>query len=133
MPLFDPNTPMSLEDVLGNQAKLKSDQSQAASVQKKRRLVSREAATGRLGSGVSNYPLADLAVSDASGLGDIQGGLAGALGQIPGEDYLNTNENARKRRLAELMGDLNKPSDLEQALGALNAAGNIGATFAAFM
>lgn len=132
MALFDPNTNLSLSDVLTNQASRKVDQTNDAYVQKKKRLVSQLAANGQLMGGTANYALTDLATGNAGDQADVYANLAGALGQVPTEDYATTRENDRKRRLAELIGNLNKPSSLEEALGALGAAGQVGATFAAF-
>lgn len=133
MGLFGTNAPTNLEQVLGQQADTQAAGLQDAAVQRKKRLVAQEAHSGRLMSGVSDYPLTDLATSEASGIGDVYSNLAGALGQIPAEDYLNQNQNQNNLNLAQLIGNLNKPSALQEALGALGSAGNIAGKFAAFV
>lgn len=129
MALFDPNEVPTLASVLGNQANYQKAQISDAAVQKKRRLVSQEAASGRLGSGVSNYPLADLEAGTASELADVDTGLAGALGQIPAEGYLNDRQQARNYALAQLIGELNKRSGLESGLSGAAAGAGAGAAF----
>lgn len=129
MALFDTN----LEEILGKKADLGADMLQDQAAQKRKRYISREAASGRLGSGVSNYGLTDLDTQEASGIGDIYSGLGESLGQIPSESILNENEFGRKMSLAELIGRLNKRSSLEEALSALGTAGQIGGTVASFL
>src|SRR5947199_2456210 len=102
MGLFDPDKPSSLSDILGRQADTQVANLQDQAIQRKKRLVSQEAHSGRLMSGVSAYPLGDLAASEAQGQGDVYSNLAGALGQIPSEDFLNQNEYQRKLQLAKL-------------------------------
>lgn len=123
MALFDPNVNTSLSDVLGNRANLEAQQTQDAYAQKKKRLVAMEAHSGRLTSGVSDYPLADLATGNATDVADINSSLAGALGQIPAEGYLNDQELSRNYALAKLIGSLNKPDRLQSGLsGAASGA-----------
>lgn len=131
MALFDPNTNLSLEQILGNKANNQVAQTNDTYVQKKKRLVGQLAANGQLMGGTANYALTDLDTGHAGDEADIYSNLAGALGQIPAEDFGTTRENDRKRRLAELIGGLNKPSSLQEALAGLSAAGNIGGTVAA--
>lgn len=130
MALFDPN--LNLEQILGNQANTKSAGVQDQYAQKRRRLIGQQGASGRLGSGVSNYPLADLDAAEIGDQGDIYSSLAETLGQIPAGDWLGNNEYGRKMRLSKQIGDINKPSSLEEALSALGQATNIGSKFAAF-
>lgn len=127
--VFDPNKNLTLEDVLGNQAGYQKDQINDAAVQKKRRLVSSEAASGRLGSGVSNYPLADLASGNATDVSGVDTGLAEALGQIPAESYLNDNQLARNYELARLIGSLNKKNGTQSGLEGAAAGASAGSTF----
>lgn len=129
MSLFDANATPTLESALGGQADYQKEQINDAAVQKKRRLVGQEAANGRLGSGVSNYPLADLASGTASDLSGVDTGLASALGQIPAEGYLNDKQNERNYALARLIGELNKKSGLESGLAGAAAGAGAGAAF----
>lgn len=129
MALFDPNTNLSLEDILGNKAKTEAAGIQDAQIQKKRRLVGQEAHSGRLMSGVSDYPLADLATSGASAEGDVYSGLAEALGQIPAEGYLNDKALERNYKLARLIGALNKKNGMESGLEGAGAGASAGSAF----
>lgn len=122
----------SLEKVLGDQANNQAGQIQDAYAQKRKRTVASEAHAGRLGSGVSDYTMGDLNAAEAGDVGDVYSGLASSLGAIPAEDYTNANSYNRNLQLAQLIGSLNKPSSLQEALGMLGQAGNIGAKFAAF-
>lgn len=132
MALFGTTAPTSLEQVLGNQANSQVSGIEDAYAQKKKRLVSQEAHSGRLMSGVSDYPLADLSAAQAGDEGDVYANLAGALGQIPAEDQLNQDDYNHNLQLADLIGKLNRPSELQQALGALKGIGGIAGTAAAF-
>lgn len=129
MALFDPNANTTLESVLGNQAGYQKAQINDAAVQKKRRLVSSEAAGGRLRSGVSNYPLTDLASSTSSDLAGVDTGLAESLGQVPAEGYLNDQQLARNYALAQLIGQLNKKNGLQSGLEGAGAGASAGSAF----
>lgn len=129
MALFDPNTNLSLEDALGNQAKNKIAGIEDTGVQNKRRLVAQEAHSGRLMSGVSDYPLGDLAAGKASDESDVYTGLAQALGQVPAEGYLNDMNLKRDDDLAQLIGRLNKKNGVESGLAGAEAGAAAGSTF----
>lgn len=126
----------TLEDILGRSADNSVNTIGQQYAKKRRQAISQQANAGRLGSGVANYTFGDIDAAQASDEGDIYANLAGSLGQIPINDYTTTREDERQRELARLLAELNKPSALEEALGAVgavgNIAGNIGATFAAF-
>lgn len=132
MALFDDNSPSTLEDVLGQQAATKAAGIQDQYTQQKKKLVSQQAASGRLLSPTSNYNFGDLGASEASDLGGVYSDLAGALGSIPAEDQLNQDAYGRSLELAKLIGGLNKPSTLQEVLGGLRTAGGIAGTVAAF-
>lgn len=123
----------NLGDILGNQANLQADQTTDAYNQKRRKTVGQLGANGRLMSGVSNYDLGNLDAAQGQDVSGAYSGLAGALGGIPAEDMLDTNNYGRQMSLAELIGRLNKPSKLQEALGALGAAGQTAGTIAAFL
>jgi hypothetical protein len=126
MALFSGN----LEDVLGQQADTQAMGIQQGYVKKRRQLAGQQAAGGRLGSGVANYPMADV---DSAELGDLSGvysGLAQSLGQIPAQGYADDQEYARNTQLAELIAKMNKPSKLSQALGGVGVALKGASTFA---
>ena len=123
---------LTLEDVLGRQAESSINDIQNIYAKKRRQSVAQQAHLGRLGSGVSNYQAGDLAASEAGDIGNVESALSSSLADVPIGDYATQQDNARKRQLAELLASLSRPSALEEALGALGTAGNIGATFAAF-
>jgi hypothetical protein len=57
---------------------------------------------------VSNYQAGDLAAGELTDLGGVQSSLAGALGDIPSNDFLLQEDNKRKLELAKLIGELNQ-------------------------
>lgn len=121
MALFDSGTPTSLEQALGDQAKNAIAQTQDQYVQNRKRLVGQQAAQGRLMSGVADYPLTDLSKEGAGAESDIYSNLASTLGGINAEDWANANDYQRNLQLAKLIGSLNKPSALQEALGAFES------------
>jgi hypothetical protein len=131
--LFDTGAPTSLQQALGDQADNAVAQTQDKYTQARKRLVGQQAASGRLMSGVADYPLADLAKEGAGAESDIYSSLASQLGSIPAEDTLNMNDYNRNLQLAQLIGSLQRPSSLQETLGALGAAGRTAGTVAAFM
>lgn len=133
MALFGNDAPQSLEDVLGNQAKTAASGVQDQYAQARKRLVAKEAASGRLMGGVSDYPLADLAKEGAGAESDIYSSLASALGGVPAEDWANARQYGRNLSLAELIGSINKPSTLQEVLGGVRTAGGVASTFAGAM
>lgn len=121
----------TLEDALRGIATDKSNSISDIYAKKRRQAVSQQAASGRLGSGVSNYQFGDLASQEAADQGNVYGDLASTLAQVPIQDYGVTQDNLRKRQLAELLASLNKPSSLEEALGTLGSFGNLAGSAAA--
>lgn len=132
MSYFGTGSVSNLEQVLGDQAQNAVNQSQDAYAQKRKRLVAKEAASGRLMSGVSDYPLADLDTEAASAESDIYSSLAKQLGSIPAEDTLNTNNYNRNLSLAQMIGEMNKSSSLQEALGLLSTGGRLAGNLAMF-
>lgn len=129
MALFDG----TLADILGRKAETASMGITDEYARKKRKNAAIQAKSGRLGSGVANYQAGDLAAGELAELGGVQSSLADALAGIPAEDFLSTQQDNRNRYLAQLIGELSKPSDLEQAFGAIGGIGRIGSTVAGFM
>jgi hypothetical protein len=129
MGLFDSGAPQTLQDVLSRQADTATmgiDQNYA---NKRRKLISSQAAGGRLGSGVANYSLTGL---DTQQLGDIAGvdqSLSEALGGVPAEDFGSSQDYQRQVDLAKLIGAKNKPSKLSGVLGGAGSLGGAGAAF----
>ena len=131
MALFANDAPPDLAAVLGNQANQNIAGINDQYGQAKKRLISQQSTGGRLRSKVSNYQFGDLAKAQAGDVSGVYSGLADALGGVPAEDYLNQNDYQRNIQLAKLIGDLNKPSALQEALGGLQAAGSAAMLFAA--
>lgn len=122
----------SLEDVLSRKSENDANTISQQFAKKRKQAVSQQAASGRLGSGVANYTLGDIDSAEIGDLGGVYGGLADALGKVPTTDYTTEQDFQRKMQLAKAIGNANKPSVLEQALGGLGTAGDLAATYAAF-
>lgn len=125
---YDPKT---LSDVLGQQAQSASANEADAYTQSRKRLVAQQAAGGRLMSGVSNYPLTDLDVGEQQAQSGIQDNLAASLAGIPEEDWLNQAQYGRSYNLAAKVGQLNKPSTLDEIFQGIGAIGPTAAMLAA--
>lgn len=125
MAFLDDGSISSLEDVLGRQADTASMNISNQFAKKRKKLVAQQAHSGRLGSGVANYSLGDLDAQEVGALGDVQGGLADSLAQVPIDDYALDQEYQRKRQLAEKIASLNRPSTLEQVLGGIGTAASV--------
>jgi hypothetical protein len=125
--------PQNLNDVLTNQAQTASAQQQQNYIQQKKKTVASEAAGGRLMSGVSDYPLADLSNQNQTAQSGIQDQLANSLSAIPEEDWLNQQNFTRSKQLADLIGSLNKPSTLDEVLGGIGSIGPTAALSAALL
>lgn len=125
--------PQNLSDVLGQQASSASANAADAYMQNKKRLVASEAAGGRLMSGVSNYPLTDLATGEQQTQSGIQDQLANSLAGIPEEDWLNKQNFNRSYQLANLIGSLSKPSTLQEVFQGIGSVGPMAAMAASFL
>jgi hypothetical protein len=125
--------PQNLNDVLQQQAQSASANQNQQYIQQKKQLVADQAAGGRLMSGVSNYPLADLSTQNQQAQSGIQDQLANSLAGIPEEDWLNTQNFQRQQQLAQLVGSLNKPSTLQEALQGIGQVGPLAAVTASFL
>jgi hypothetical protein len=125
--------PQNLQDVLQGQAASASANQNQNYIQQKRRTVADQAAGGRLMSGVSDYPLADLSTANQQAQSGIQDQLASSLAGIPEEDWLNQQNFQRSKQLADLVGSLYKPSTLQEALGAVGQVGPLAAMSASFL
>lgn len=125
--------PKNLEDVIKQagtqqQAGLTDQYTQA-----RKKAINSSAASGRLNSGVANYPLTDLDTSYQSGLSGIQNNTASQLAAVPEEDWMNQQGFNRSYNLSKLIGSLNKPSTLEEILGGIGQAGPLAAMTASFL
>jgi hypothetical protein len=134
MSLFG-NDNLDLESILANQAQTGVAGIQDQYAQKKRRLAGQLAGggSGRYRSGVGNYQLGDLDAEQAGAESGVYQNLATTLGGIPATDYLDQMGYKRSDSLSRLIGSLNKPSSLQEALGMAGQAGNIASKFAAFL
>lgn len=133
MALFSDYTPTSLSDVLGQQAQAQTSQVQDQYTQQRKRLVAQQASSGRLMSGVSDYPLTDLDTGEASAESGIQSNLESALSGITSEDWLNSKQFKRQYDLANLIGSLQKPSTLDEVFQGIGAIGPTAASAAALI
>lgn len=131
MGLFADTQPKTLEEALQGQAASASANANDAYTQQRKRLVSQQAASGRLMSGVSDYPLADLDVGNQQTQSGIQDQLASSLAGISQEDWLNNQNYLRQYGLANKIGNANKPSTLDELLQGIGAIGPTAATVAA--
>lgn len=131
MAFLDSGTPKTLEDVLKQSAGAQTAQTTDQYNQARKRTVAQEAHSGRLMSGVSDYPLGDLDTQEGSALSGIQSNLTNALGGIPEEDWLNSQNFQRSYDLASLVGKLNKPSTLDEVLSGIGSIGPTAAMGAA--
>lgn len=123
----------TLEDALGKTADDQANTIDQQYAKKRRQSIAQNAHSGRLMSGVANYDAGDLNAAEAGDIGDVYGNLTNALGAVPLTDYTNAQDDARKRKLAELLGSLNSPSGLEEALGGLATGAQLASTAAAFI
>jgi hypothetical protein len=131
MALMTGYDPKNLADVLGQQAGAQTANIQDQYGQARKRLVSQQAASGRLMSGVSDYPLGDLSTQEGSALSGVQSDLASKLGGIPSEDWLNQQGFGRNYDLAKMISGMNKPSTLDEVFQGIGAIGPSAAQFAA--
>lgn len=125
--------PQTLEESLGQSAKQATAQTQDQYAQARKKLVSQQAHSGRLMSGVADYPLTDLDTEEAGAESGIQNNLANALAGIPEEDWLNQQGYRRNIGLINQIAGLNKPSTLDEIFKGIGAAGNIAGSVAAFL
>lgn len=123
--------PQNLEDVLSGQAASSSANQKDAYTQQRKQLVADQASSGRLMSGVSNYPLTDLDTGEQQAQSGIQDQLATSLAGISQEDWLNNQNYLRSYGLASQIGNANKPSTLDELFQGIGAIGPTAATFAA--
>lgn len=125
--------PQNLNDVLSQQANAASADQNQQYIQQKKQLVSDQASSGRLMSGVSNYNLTDLSNQNQQAQSGIQDSLASSLAGIPEEDWLNSQQFDQSQQLASLIGGLNQPSTLDQVMQGIGAAGPLIAMGAALL
>lgn len=122
--------PQSLQDVFNQVGASQSANLTDQYTQARKQAVAGEAASGRLTSGVSNYPLTDLDTSYQKGLSDIQTNLAGQEAGIQDDDWLNNQNYLRQYGLADAIGNANRPSTLEEIFAGIGSVGSVAGTAA---
>jgi len=136
MSLFAPGTditaPKTLEELLNEAANSETGKVKDQYASLRKRAVAGQAASGRLSSGVSDYPLTELDKSEGSAIAGIHGDLAKALGGYGADNYFKDKEHTSSLELAKLIGDMNKKSELEQILGGLGGLGGLAGGIAGF-
>lgn len=130
MPLFDNYNPTDLGQTLQKSADTATAGIRDQYAQQRKRLVAQQAASGRLMSGVADYPLTDLDTEEAGQLSGVQDRLAQAFGSIPSEDWQNNRQFNRQLDLAKYIGSLMKPSTLDEIFQGIGAATKVGGTIA---
>lgn len=133
MGLFDSGNGNTLEDVLGQRADTQRMTIQDQFAKKRRQTVAQQAHAGRLGSGSSNYNIGDVNAGEADALAGVDSDLAGTLGQIPTDSYLGDQQFNRDLELSKMIAKMNKPSTLQEVLGGIGTAAQVGGTVAAFL
>lgn len=123
--------PQNLQDVLNQSAGAQTANLTDQYQQARKQAISDQASSGRLTSGVSNYPLTDLSSQYESGLSGIQGNLASEENSIPEEDWLNSQTFGRQQSLADQIANELKPSDLQQIFQGIGTGAQVAGTAAA--
>lgn len=131
MALLPGYNPQNLQGILSQQAQSQSANLTDQYQQSRKQLVADQAASGRLLSGVSDYPLTDLQTRYTQGLTGIQDNLANSLYGIPANDYLQQQQFQRQSDLANQIGNANRPNTLDQVFQGIGAASGPLLTFAA--
>ena len=120
-PITPGYNPQNLQDVInqstGAQTANLTDQYQQA----RKRAISGEAASGRLMSGVADYPLTDLQTNYEQGLSGIASNAANEEAGIPEEDWLNTQQFGRSTQLAQDIANRYKPNTLDEIFQGIGA------------
>lgn len=124
--------PQSLQDALSQSAGSASANLGDQYIQAKKQLVSDQASSGRLMSGVSDYPLTDLQTQYQQGLSGIQGNLATEEAAIPSEDWLNQQQFGEGQQLASQLSSLLQPSTLDQVFQGIGQVAPIIGAAASF-
>lgn len=107
-------SPQTLQDVInqstGAQTANLTDQYQ----QQRKQTIADQASSGRLMSGVSDYPLTDLQTQYQQGLSGIQSNAAQEEAGIPEEDWLNSQAFGRQQQVAGQIANNLAPSTLQE-------------------
>ena len=106
--------PQNLQDVLSQSAGAATNNITNQYQQQRKQAISDQASSGRLMSGVSDYPLTDLQTNYQQGLSGIQGNLASQEAGIPEEDWLNSQAFGRQKQVANQIASNLSPSTLQE-------------------
>jgi hypothetical protein len=79
--------------------------------------------------GPGSYAANRLAVGNTLSQGNLKSGLEGVLGNEGYADWKSNRDFGQSMQLAQLTGELNKPSTLEEILGALNGGAGTAGNF----
>lgn len=122
VPGYNPN---NLSDVINQSTGAQTANLTDQYNQARRRTVADQAASGRLMSGVSDYPLTDLDTQYQQGLSGIQANQANTLAGIPEEDWLNQQNFGRSYSLAQDIASRYKPSTLQEIFQGIGAGAGL--------
>lgn len=136
-------TTRSLKDIFGDVAQSQVDPFQADRAAKRGKVVSGQAASGRLSSGIAEHTLGEFDSDTAAGEAAIRAGVLPSEGQgtlqEDQQDFASSEaekEYQRNMSLARLLGQMNKPSTLQEIFGGIGAGagliGNVGTAYRAF-
>ena len=124
--------PQTLQDTINQSMGSASANLTDQYTQQKKQMVADQASSGRLMSGVSDYPLTDLQTQYQQGLSGIQNQGAQEEAGIPSEDWLNQQQYQNSLGLANQIGSLMQPSTLDQVFQGIGSAAPIIGAAAAF-
>lgn len=133
----------SLKDIFGDVAQSQIDPYRVDRAAGRSKVVAGQAASGRLSSGIAEHTLGEFDRNSASGEAAIRAGVlpseATGVLQKDQQDYLSNEaekDYQRNLSLANLLGGLNKPSQLSEIFAGIGAGssllGNVGTTYRAF-
>ena len=133
----------SLKDIFGDVAQSQVDPYRSDRAMGRGKVVSGLAASGRLSSGIAQHTLDAFDKDTSSGEAAIRAGVLPSEGQgtlqTMQNDFLSSEaekEYQRNLTLANLLGDINKPSTLQEIFAGIGAGsgllGNIGTAYRAF-
>lgn len=133
----------SLKDIFGDVAQSQVDPYRTDRAAQRGKVVAGQAASGRLTSGIAEHTLGEFDKNSASGEAAIRAGVLpgeaqGTL-QSQQQDWQSSEaekEYQRNLSLAKMLGDMNKPSTLQEIFGGIgmgaNLLGNVGTAYRAF-
>jgi hypothetical protein len=125
-------TARSLQDIFGDVAQSQVDPYDKSRAVGRSKTVAGQAASGRLSSGIAEHTLGDYDSDTASGESAIRAGVLpseaqGTLQNQQQDWQSNEAEKDYQRNisLANLLGEINQPSTLQNIFSGMNATGNL--------